>query len=107
MNCQSGRKQIPAPSPKAPKNILFKNVMSYMNMQTTSGVTAIDHGRKMVAWKKAAVAAGDRGELPEDSCLAPSFGLAGFWVAPSFGLASLGGAEGRTMIYEVSKDPYL
>ena len=29
------------------------------------------------------------------------------WVAPSFGLAALGGAEGRTMIYEVSKDPYL
>ena len=57
--------------------------------------------------KIAAAAVGDRGELSEDSCLAPSFGLAGFWVAPSFGLASLGGAEGRTMIYEVSKDPYL
>ena len=49
-----------------------------MNMQTTSGLAARDHGRKIVARKIAAAAAGDRGELPEDSCLAPSFGLAGF-----------------------------
>ena len=49
-----------------------------MNMQTTSGVAARDHGIKIVARKIAAAAAGDRGELPEDSCLAPSFSLAGF-----------------------------
>ena len=66
-----------------------------MNMQTTSGVAARDHGIKIMARKIAAAAAGDHGikimarkiaaaavgdhgELPEDSCLAPSFGLAGF-----------------------------
>ena len=65
-------------------------------MQTTSGVAARNHGRKIMARKIAAAAAGDRGELLEDSCLAPSFGDAG-----------LGDTEGRTMIYEVSKDPYL
>jgi len=47
-------------------------------MQTTSGVAARDHGIKIVARKIAAAAAGDREELPKDSCLAPSFGLAGF-----------------------------
>ena len=71
MNYQSGRKQILAPSPNAHNLICLKNMLSYMNMQTTIGVAARDHGRKIVARKIAAAAAGDRGELPEDSCLAP------------------------------------
>ena len=78
MNCQSGRKQILAPSHNIPRLNLFKNMLSYMNMQTTSGVAARDHGIKIVAQKIEVAAAGDRGELREDSCLAPSFGLAGF-----------------------------
>ena len=105
MNCQSGRKQILAPSPKAPQLNLFKNMLSYMNMQTTSGVAARDHARKIVSRKIAAaeiVGSYQRLHVWLRHSVFPDS-----WVAPSFGLAGLGDTEGRTMIYEVSKDPYL
>ena len=74
-------------------------------MQTTSGVAARDHGRKIVARKIAA--AEIVGSYQRIHVWLRRSVLLDSWVAPSFGLASLGGAEGRTMIYEVSKDPYL
>ena len=76
-----------------------------MNMQTTSGVAARDHARKIVARKIAA--AEIVGSYQRIHVWLRRSVLLDSWVAPSFGLAALGGAEGRTMIYEVSKDPYL
>ena len=105
MNCQSGRKQILAPSHNAPRLNLLKNMLSYMNMQTTSGVAARDHARKIVARKIAA--AEIVGSYQWIHVWLRRSVLLDSWVAPSFCLAGLGGAEGRTMIYEVSKDPSL
>ena len=76
-----------------------------MNMQPRSGVVARDHGIKIVARKIAA--AEIVGSYQRIHVWLRHSVLLDSWVSPSFCLAGLGGAEGRTMIYEVSTDPYL